>query len=53
MKEQNELNHKSENNLEKKEAILTKDIKYCLLISKYKINLFSFYYRRKIYFQII
>jgi len=53
MKERNELNHKSENTLEKKEAILTEDVKYLLLISKSKTNLFSSYFRQKIYFKII
>ena len=53
MKRQNELNHKSENTLEKKEAILTEDVKYLLLISKSKTNLFSSYFRQKIYFKII
>ena len=40
MKRQNELNHKSENTLEKKEVILKKDI-IQNLISKSKTNLFS------------
>ena len=52
MKERNELNHKSENTLEKKEAILTEDVKYLLLISKSKTNLFSSFFRQKIYFKI-
>ena len=52
MKGQNELNHKSKNILEKKEAI-KKDVKYQKLISKSKSNLFPFYFRQKIYFQII
>lgn len=43
MKGQNELNHKSENELKKKEVILTKDVKIQQLISKSKTDLFFFY----------
>ena len=48
-----ELNHNSENTLEKKEAILTKVAKYQQLKCKSKANLFSPYFRKKLYFQII
>jgi hypothetical protein len=53
MSKQKELNHNSENILEKKEAILTKDVINQKLISKSKANLFSSQFRQKIYFQII
>jgi len=47
------MNYITNQKMKKKEAILTKDVIYLLLISKSKTNLFSSNFRQRIYFQII